>query len=166
MKEKTFDNLKASEYKSAAGVLYIDQSSIADNKDADLIAVQWKNVHVPTYGQPIPAAIACEATASSGATTQLATPATNEVWRIMGVEVANGGGAEPIVVTLELYDNDSSTGCNLIQALPVAPGAADPISWATLPTIFIDKDCYLRLTVTAGTATDATTTICYSTVVQ
>ena len=125
---------------AAGSPIFLDIRTSSDINSINTLIQSYARIHSPAYGQPI-AGSGLSSSKIGGGT--VITPIGNEVYRIMGVNFTNSGGA-PVILDLGLG------GVVIQSAVSVAPGET---LMATLPsTIFCDSESHLYVTVTSGDA--------------
>ena len=132
---------------AAGSPIFLDIRTSADINSINTLIQSYARIHSPAYGQPI-AGSGLSSNKTNGGT--IVTPTGNEVYRVMGVNYANSGGA-PVIVDLGLG------GVVIQSAVSVGPGET---LVATLPsTIFCDSESHLYVTVLSGDGTLLVTSV-------
>ena len=132
---------------AAGSPIFLDIRTSSDINSINTLIQSYARIHAPTYGSPIPGSGASQSKTGAGSVIE---PTGNEVYRIMGVNFANSGGA-PVILNLGL-------GGVVIQSA-VAVAAGETLV-ATLPsTIFCDSESHLYITVSSGDASLLVTSV-------
>ena len=150
---QSIDSITPQQILAAGSPVFLDIKTNADIGAINKLIEAYGRIHAPTYGQPIP--MSGEISSKDGSETILS-PSSNEVRKIIAVNVVNAGGA-PIVGTLTL------------GGMVVANFAADPASTTVLSDIsdlFASKNFPLAVAVASGTAAELTTNVASLLVVQ
>ena len=123
---------------AAGSPIFLDIRTSSDINSINTLIQSYARIHSPAYGQPIAGSGLSSQRTGSGT---VITPTGNEVYRIMGVNFTNSGGA-PVILDLGLGGVIIQTG------VAVNPGET---LVATLPsTIFCDSESHLYVTVLSG----------------
>ena len=150
---QSIDSITPQQILAAGSPVFLDIKTNADIGAINKLIEAYGKIHAPTYGQPIP--MSGVISSADGSETILA-PSSNEVRKIISINVANGGGA-PIVGTVTL-------GGMVVESF-----AADPTSTTIVPLsseLYASKNLPLAVAVASGTAADLTTNIASILVVQ
>ena len=132
---------------AAGSPIFLDIRTSSDINSINTLIQSYARIHSPAYGQPI--AGSGLSSSKTGAGTVI-TPTGNEVYRIIGVNFTNSGGA-PVIVDLGLG------GVVIQSAVSVGPGET---LVATLPsTIFCDSESHLYVTILSGDGTLLVTSV-------
>ncbi len=132
---------------AAGSPIFLDIRTSSDINSINTLIQSYARIHSPAYGQPI-AGSGLSSNKTNGGT--IVTPTGNEVYRVMGVNYANSGGA-PVILDLGLG------GVVIQSAVTVGPGET---LVATLPsTIFCDSESHLYVTVLSGDGTLLVTSV-------
>ena len=159
------DNLKtlsasevlASQITSASKVIRLSLEAIPDQVSANNIVEFFRSVHAPIYGATIPDTGAVATGIEDGEGLE---PGNNECYQVLAIQVANGGGAAPLEVSITVSDVK-------IYAGAIAPNQT--IGVGDLPALFpfiLSKGNALKFTVTSGTASDMSAKVAYNKTVQ
>jgi hypothetical protein len=128
---------------AAGEPIFLDIRTSSDITSINRLIQSYARIHAPTYGQPIPESGLISTLVGDGS---LLAPTQNQVRRIYAITVTNGGGA-PVIVNILIG------GVTVASSAP-APGATDTV---TLPAGFSSSvNLPLTVTITSGTASDAT----------
>lgn len=153
VKSQNIGSITPQQILAAGEPVFLDIQTNADISSINKLIEAYGKIHTPTRGQCIPLTGSIDS--KVGAETLLA-PGSNEVRKIIGLNVVNAGGA-PIVGSLTL------------GGMVVANFAADPASTTVIDissSLVASKNLYLAVTVASGTASDLTTNVCSILVVQ
>ena len=132
---------------AAGSPIFLDIRTSSDINSINTLIQSYARIHSPAYGQPI-AGSGLSSNKTNGGT--IVTPTGNEVYRVMGVNYANSGGA-PVILDLGLG------GVVIQSAVTVGPGET---LVATLPsTIFCDSESHLYVTILSGDGTLLVTSV-------
>ena len=85
LKSQNISTLKPVNIKAVGGAVFPDVPAADDLNDFDQIVNAWQQVHVPTYGQPIPGTGAANFWESN--TDNYAS--TNELWSVVAVSITS-----------------------------------------------------------------------------
>ena len=155
-KNQSLATLVASSIQVVGGRVFPDQPAITDLESFKAVVQSWQGVHVPTYGQPIPASGAAEALTGAGV---LSTATGNVVKRVHAIVLKNTGDSAPIVVGI------TQAGVSLI-ALPDGGVVIPSGSIVIDGPFFVDVNTPISITVTSGTAGELSTSAVVHNVVQ
>ena len=134
LKSQNINTLTADSIASVGGEVFPDVPAAQDLNDFDQIVNAWQQVHVPTYGNPIPGSGAKVDVSQTGGVGFGA--GDGEVYKINAASVANiGEDAQTIDIKLGTALNQSVT---LINQLSIAGASTQPI--AALNNIILDKN--------------------------
>ena len=145
IKSKSIDSLTPQQILAAGESIFLDSQTSPDLNSINKAIPAYMHIHSPTYGQPIP--LSGSVVSADGSETLLA-PSDNEVRKIIGISVVNGGGA-PIIFTMTL------------GGMVVISAAADPASTSvvSIGELYASKNLPLAVSVTSGTAADLTSSV-------
>lgn len=153
VKSQNIGSITPQQILAAGEPVFLDIQTNADIQAINKLIEAYGKIHTPTRGQCIPLTGSIDS--KVGAETILA-PSSNEIRKIISVNVVNAGGA-PIVGSLTL------------GGMVVETFAADPTSTTIVPlsaALFASKNLYLAVSVASGTASDLTTNVASILVVQ
>ena len=132
---------------AAGEPIFLDIRTSSDINSINTLIQAYARIHSPAYGQPIAGSGLSSSKTGSGT---VITPLANEVYRMIGINFTNSGGAP---VTLDL-----GLGGVIIQKdIVVGPGETS-IATPTF-TVFADSESHLYVTVTAGDASLLVTSV-------
>ena len=138
LKATSIDTITPAMILQAGAPIFFDLANNPDLKAISTVVNAYRGVHAPLYGQPIPRSGLSSNRTGAGT---VITPTGNEVYRIMGVNFLNNGGA-PVILDLGL-------GGVVIQSTITVNPTETLV--ATLPsTIFCDSESHLYVTVLSG----------------
>ena len=137
---------------AAGEPVYLDINTNADIMSINKLIQAYGRIHAPTYGQPIPLSGLVSSVVGSEV---ILAPASNEVRKVLAINVENAGGA-PVLGSLT------------IGGVQFADFAADPASTATITVseLYSTKILPIAAVISAGTPSDLTTKLCSVLVVQ
>lgn len=159
------DNLKtlsasevlASQITSASKAIRLSLEAIPDQVSANNIVEFFRSVHAPIYGATIPDTGLTSSGIEDGGGLE---PGSNECFQILAIQVANGGGLNPLEVSITIGDVQLFGGA-------LAPNQTIGISDMNLNLPFIlSKGNALKFIVTSGTPTDMSAKVAYNKTVQ
>ena len=154
VKSQSIASITAQQILAAGSPIFLDILTSPDIRAINTLIESYARIHLPAFGQPIAGSGVSSSGTGSGT---IITPTQNEVFRVMGVNFTNSGGA-PITLDLGLG------GVIIQSAVDVAPGQT---VIATLPaTIFCDIESHLYVTVTSGTEAEMVTAVATMLVAQ
>mgnify|MGYP003678600253 CR=1 FL=1 len=138
---------------AAGEPIFLDIKTSSDINSINTLIQSYARIHAPTYGQPIPESGLISTVVGDGS---LLAPTQNQVRRVYAITVVNAGGA-PVVVNILI-------GGVTVASVAPAPGATETVS---LPAGFSSSvNLPLTVTVSSGTASDATTSCASILVIQ
>lgn len=153
LKSQSLDQVLPSAFKQVGGVVFPDASATINLNDLFQIVNSYRAVHAPSYGHSIPnTGLVAEGIEHGGGLDA----SDNEAYKILAIEVSNGGGGAPIEFTMT------------IGGVLVAVGAIPPaqsVGTNELPAIFpftIVKGNAIKFNVVSGTASDFSAKIAYN----
>ena len=155
-KNQSLATLVASSIQIVGGRVFPDQPAITDLESFKAVVQSWQGVHVPTYGQPIPASGAAEALTGAGV---LCEATGNVVKRVHAIVLKNSGDSAPIVTGV------TQGGVSLI-ALPDGGVVVPSGSLVIAGPFFVDVNTPISVTVTSGTAGELSSSAVVHNVVQ
>lgn len=152
LKSQSLDQVLPSAFKQVGGVVFPDASATINLNDLFQIVNSYRAVHAPSYGQSIPnTGLRAEGIEDGGGLE----PADNEAFKILAIQVSNGGGA-PVEYQLTVGDV-------LVVAGAIPPTGTVGVN--ELPAMFpftIVKGNPIKFTVTSGTPSDFSAKIAYN----
>lgn len=156
LKTLTIDAVSTTQIFDASKVIFLSKEAIPDANTLVDVSEFYRGVHAITYGNTIPNTGVQVEGLSDGDGIE---PGLNEVYAILAVSLANGGGA-PIEVAVKLGD------VVLIQTA-VAPSVTTTSSelGAIFP-IMLSKGNALKFSVVTGTGSDLSAKVQYNKTVQ
>jgi len=151
--------LLASQLSDAGGKVFVSTNAKATQMDLCAVVDFWRNVHAPSYGQPIPSS--SKSATGDASNPAVFTPATNETAYLTAMSVSNGSGSDASEVVL-------SIGGAVVMQATVPPNGTQPlIGFQGLnPGILVVGGQPITLTQTGATASDVSYVLAYSLAVQ
>jgi len=159
------DNLKtlsasevlASQITQASKAIRLSLEAIPDQMSANNVVEFFRSVHAPIYGATIPDTGATSQPIEDGGGLE---PGNNECFQVLAMQITNGGGINPLEVSVTIGDVQYFAGA-------LAPNQTIGVSDmnANLPFI-LSKGNALKFTTTAGTPTDLSALVSYNKTVQ
>jgi len=151
LRNQSLNDLLTSSINTVGGRIFPDDLAVIDMDAFNQIIKAWQQTHVATYGQVLPNTGVVATGIASGSGIE---PGDNEVIEVIGVEVANAGGA-PIEFQVKIGD------------LVLFGGAAPPNGITTSQEIGVfpltlSKGNALKFGVTSGTTSDFSAKVAYN----
>ena len=153
IQSKSIASITPQQILDAGKPVFFDVMTSADIASINRLIQAYSRIHTPTYGQPIPTTGAVTVAVGDG---DIFTPSTNEVARIIGIEVSNLGPA-PIEANLTI-------GGQTVDALVINP--TDSTRSLTARDLFVDKNLPIGIQATLGDPNDLSTSVISILVVQ
>lgn len=151
LRSQNIDDLLVSAIQQVGKPTFPDKAGVIDLDALNQIVNSWRSVHAPTYGnvQPNTGVLAENIPDGSGIE-----PGNNEVYDIIAVSFANGGGA-PIEVSMRLGDL-------VIVNIAVPPTGVTSSELGAIFPLTLSKGNALKFVVTSGTSGDFTAKVAYN----
>jgi len=150
LRNQNLESLLITQTNQVGDRIFPDDLAVLDMEALQQIVSAWRATHTATFGQVLPntGAIAEGIAAGSGISAN-----DNEVLEVVGVSIANGGGA-PIEVNLQLGDL-------ILQSLAVPPTGATTSEFGSLFPMTLSKGLTLKFVVTSGSSGDFSAKVAY-----
>jgi len=155
LKNQDLNLLLASSIKEVGGVVFPDNHADVDLEAFARIVTSWRDVHVPTAGNPIPNTGLI--TTLTGSKETAISPIDNSIYQLQAISFVNTGTSAPISASITLggfpiqLDSQQSLG-----SFSVPPGS---IAITLNTNYFFDKGLPLGVVVNSGNASDLQTKI-------
>jgi len=150
LRNQNLESLLITQTNQVGDRIFPDDLAVLDMEALQQIVSAWRATHTATFGQVLPntGAIAEGIAAGSGISAN-----DNEVLEVVGVSIANGGGA-PIEVNLQLGDL-------ILQSLAVPPTGSTTSEFGSLFPMTLSKGLTLKFVVTSGSSGDFSAKVAY-----
>jgi len=136
------------------GRSFPDRAGIPDLNALINIVDAWRATHAVAFGGPIGGTDTTATHAmQTDAVEAVYTPQNRQVARIVGAQVANGGGAP---MTAQIYVGGVNLG---VQEININP--SDSAGFLLQSPVFVGADTPLQVKITSGTVADATVKVAY-----
>lgn len=157
LRNQTLTDLTAESIATVGGRIFPDGTAIADLGALLQIVEAWRDVHVPTYGAPIPGTgdTAVHQFELPNTIETVYAPASGEVASVQMITVQNAG-AGTIVLDLFLTDADG-TNIDVLDDLNIGAGQVVNLMTSAsigFPQFFADESLTIRGRVVTGTPGD------------
>jgi len=150
LRNQSLEDLQVSTINTVGDRIFPDDLAILDMEALQQIVSAWRSTHSINYGQVLPnTGVIAEGIADGGGVA----PGDNEVIDVVGISLANSGGA-PVEVSVRIGD------LQLIN-LAVAPTGATSSELGAIFPLTLAKGLALKFVVTSGTASDFSAKVAY-----
>jgi len=146
LKSQNLDTVLPSSLKQVGGPVFPDVPTVGGLASFRHVVDSYRAVHLPSYGQPI--AGTAETKVIIGV--EAFTPASNEVYKLQGFTLENGGGVSNIVLNFRVGSFP------LLSNTTIAGGASTTPT--ILPNLFFDKNTPLNCEILSGSGGDLIST--------
>jgi len=150
LRNQTLEDLLITETNTVGDRIFPDDMAVLDMEALQQIVSAWRATHTATFGQVLPntGAILEGIAAGSGISAN-----DNEVLEIVGVSMANAGGA-PIEISLQLGDL-------VLFAGAIPPTGIPSANLGSLLPMTLSKGLTFKFVVTGGTSADFSAKVAY-----
>ena len=152
LRNQSIENLQVGSINTVGDRIFPDDMAILDMEALQQIVSAWRATHSPNYGQILPNTGAIAEGIADGGGLE---PGNNEVIDILGISMANSGGA-PVEAQIKLGDLVLFGG-----AIP--PNGTTSSTETTIPfPLTLSKGVALKFGVTSGTTSDFSAKVAYA----
>ena len=153
LRNQSLDDLLVSAIQTVGGRIFPDDLAVIDMDALTQVVNTWQRTHVSTYGQVLPnTGLIAEGIADGGGLEA----GNNEVIEIVGISMANAGGA-PVEAEVKLGDLVLYGGA----IPPTGTTTSSEIGASGMFPLTLSKGLALKFGVTSGTASDFSAKVAY-----
>ena len=151
LRNQSLEDLQVGSINTVGDRIFPDDMAILDMEALQQIVSAWRATHSPNYGQILPNTGAIAEGIADGGGLE---PGNNEVIDVVGISLANAGGA-PVEVNVQIGDL-------ILIGLAVPPTGASSSEIGAIFPLTLSKGLALKFVVTSGTASDFSAKVAYA----